>query len=57
MNTDIKDELMHYGILGMKWGAHRASRNGETYTYKSHTTKKYEKLAESSKKKGDAIRS
>lgn len=39
------NELYHYGVLGMKWGHRRAQKRGETYTYKSHTTKKYEKKA------------
>lgn len=26
------DELCHYGVLGMKWGVHRASRNYKTAT-------------------------
>ena len=33
------DELMHYGVLGMKWGIHRAVKKGQTYTYKSHGQK------------------
>jgi hypothetical protein len=37
------DELYHYGVLGMKWGMHKAARKGTEYTYKSHGTKKYEK--------------
>ena len=37
------DELYHYGILGMKWGMHRAKKAGVTYTYKSHGQKKFEK--------------
>ena len=41
-----QDELMHYGVLGMKWGQRRAAQRGETYSYKSHTTKKYEAKAE-----------
>lgn len=45
MDNQTKDELMHYGVLGMKWGHHRAKKKGGTYTYTSHTTKKYNKKA------------
>lgn len=37
------DELYHYGVLGMKWGMHRAKKKGISYTYKSHGQKKWEK--------------
>lgn len=37
------DELYHYGVLGMKWGMHRAKKKGISYTYKSHGQKKFEK--------------
>ena len=51
MNT-VQDELMHYGVLGMKWGQRRAAQRGETYSYKSHTTKKYEAKAERAETRG-----
>jgi hypothetical protein len=35
-------ELYHYGVLGMKWGEHRAARKGGTYQYKSWGTKRNE---------------
>lgn len=45
------DELRHYGVIGMKWGIHRAKKKGTTYHYKSHSTKKYErKLAKTQNK-------
>lgn len=39
------NELMHYGVLGMKWGMHRARKTGNTYKYKSFSTKRYERKA------------
>lgn len=41
----MDDELKHYGVLGMKWGVHRAKKKGTEYSYKSRATKKYEKKA------------
>lgn len=35
-------ELYHYGVIGMKWGEHRAARKGRTYQYKSWGTKRNE---------------
>lgn len=37
--------LAHYGVLGMKWGMRRAMKKGTSYQYRSHATKKYQKLA------------
>lgn len=37
--------LAHYGVLGMKWGMRRAMKKGTNYQYRSHATKKYQKLA------------
>lgn len=42
-SADSENELYHYGVLGMKWGMRRAARKGQTYTYKSHGQKKWEK--------------
>lgn len=38
-----QDYLIHYGVLGMKWGVHRAAKKGTTYKYTSHKTKSLEK--------------
>lgn len=55
-STPTEDFLAHYGVLGMKWGIRRAAKKGQTYQYKSHATKKYEKaaakLAAKAEKKG-----
>lgn len=47
-----EEYLAHYGVLGMKWGMRRAAKKGTEYQYKSHATKKYQKLAEKLAKKG-----
>ena len=41
--------LQHYGVLGMKWGVRKAEKEGRTYKYKSHYTKRYEKKAAKAK--------
>lgn len=46
-----EDELMHYGVLGMKWGVHRAQKKGKDYTYKSHKQKRLEKKLDKAIKK------
>lgn len=51
------DELMHYGVLGMKWGMHRAAMRGQEYHYKSMVTKHDEKKAAKLHAKADAERS
>ena len=51
-HTPSPDELYHYGVVGMKWGKRRAAARGQSYTYTSHSTKKYnKKVAKLSKKK------
>ena len=47
---ETNDELYHYGVLGMKWGVHRA-------TYKSGRNQKLErKAAKQDKKAADLYR-
>lgn len=40
------DELKHYGVIGMKWGQHRARRNAEK-------AEKYKKLSKQSASEGN----
>lgn len=51
MEIRYESELCHYGVLGMKWGQHRARKRGGTYSYKSHGTKKFEKYEKKFKDK------
>lgn len=47
-----QDFLVHYGVLGMKWGMHRAAKAGTSYSYKSMKTKRLEKNAAKATAKG-----
>lgn len=44
------DELQHYGVLGMKWGVHKAP----DYQYTSRLTKKYGHKADKFASKGNS---
>ena len=50
-------QLMHYGVVGMKWGVRRARKTGGTYSYKSRATKRYEKKAKKAEIYGDTANS
>jgi hypothetical protein len=40
-----EDELEHYGVLGMKWGVHRATKKYSTATTKAERKKASDKLS------------
>ena len=48
----MDNQLTHYGVLGMKWGVHKAQKSGSTYTYKSKAQSKAEKRLNNAKAKG-----
>ena len=49
--TPSPDELYHYGVVGMKWGKRKAAMKGQTYSYTSHSTKKYNRKVDKLSKK------
>ena len=54
---DDSEYLIHYGVLGMKWGMNRAAKSGTTYSYKSHRTKSLEKGLSKAKAKNNKVKS
>lgn len=52
-NSASNDELMHYGVVGMKWGVRRAAKKGGSYNYTSFGTKRYKRIADRAAKRGN----
>lgn len=49
---DDPNALQHYGVIGMKWGIHRAEKRGQTYNYRSYGQKRYAKKVDRYKAQG-----
>lgn len=47
-----QDYLIHYGVLGMKWGVRKAEKKGTSYNYTSMKTKRLTKKAAKAKAEG-----
>lgn len=53
LDTNITNELTHYGVLGMKWGVRKARYNEARYAKRSekvHSQRKKERLLQKSEK-------
>lgn len=44
-DSEKKNDIKHYGVLGMKWGVHRANKKYSTATSKEAKTKAANKLS------------
>ena len=46
-------ELYHYGVLGMKWGQHRARKNTEKAKNRRTSAKEWDEIAKDARSKGN----
>lgn len=46
------NELYHYGVLGMKWGVHRAKKNVQKAKNRRDSAKEWDEIAKDAKSKG-----
>lgn len=54
---DLSDDvLMHYGVVGMKWGKRRAAAKGKNYQYSSINTRVAQRSLNRATKSGDETR-
>lgn len=47
-----ENELYHYGVLGMKWGVHRARKNSEKAKKARESAKEWDEIARNKESKG-----
>lgn len=52
-NYNMSDELYHYGVLGMKWGVHRARMHSKSYGRLASKSSRYEQKAIKKQKKSE----
>lgn len=53
MSTQSNNEFYHYGVLGMRWGVHKAKENDQSYKNKVKEEKKKAKDVQKKAKKWD----
>lgn len=53
MNYYGNSYLMHYGVLGMKWGQHRAAKNVTKAANRKASAKEWDELSKEARKRGN----